>query len=345
MNFFGRNFRVATFGESHGVALGAVVDGCPAGLEISAKEIQNELNRRRPGQSKISTPRNESDRFQILSGIFENKTTGTPIAIAIFNENQKSKDYEKLKNVFRPGHADEVFAGKFGIRDHRGGGRASGRETVGRVVAGAIAKKLLRKICECEIFGHSIEIGGISAEKFNKNEIEKNAVRCADKFAAEKMIEKIDAVRAEKNSVGGVCQIEIENCPKFLGAPVFGKLEAELACAILSVGAARGFEFGAGFSAARNSGKIQNQISEGISGGISTGEKIILKIAVKPTPSISQKQFAKNSAGEKVEIEIGGRHDPVILPRAIPVFEAMTALVLADFVLAAPDRIDQIFRG
>ena len=343
MNFLGRNFRVATFGESHGVALGAVVDGCPAGLEISAEEIQNELNRRRPGQSKISTPRNEFDSLQILSGIFENKTTGTPIAIAIFNENQKSKDYEKLKNVFRPGHADEVFAGKFQHRDHRGGGRASGRETVGRVAAGAIAKKLLKK-CGCEIFGHSIEIGGIRAEKFNKNEIEKNAVRCADKFAAEKMIEKIETARAEKNSVGGVCQIEILNCPKFLGAPVFGKLEAELSRAILSVGAVRGFEFGAGFAAARNRGEFQNQISEGISGGISTGEKITIRAAIKPTPSIAQKQFAKNSAGENLEIEIHGRHDPIILPRAVPVLEAMTALVLADFVLAVPDRVDQIFR-
>lgn len=341
MNTFGKNFRVTTFGESHGKAIGAVIDGCPAGLDLSHEDIQKELNKRRPGQSAITTQRKEEDKVEILSGIFDGKTLGTPIATIIYNSDAKSKDYESLKDVFRPGHADEVWQKKFGIRDYRGGGRSSGRETIGRVIGGAIAKKLLLKIAKTKIIAHTKSIGGIIAEEYDEKEIDKNILRCADKKATKKMILEIEKIKKERDSLGGLVQIEIKNPPKFLGEPVFGKIEAKLAEALLSIGAVRSFEIGSGFSVAKLKGSQQNKIKEGISGGITTGDDISILISIKPTPSISLKQVAKNASGKSVNIEVQGRHDSVILPRLIPVAEAMCAMVLADFVLQI-NRIDQV---
>ncbi len=339
MNTFGKNFRVTSFGESHGTALGAVIDGCPAGLKLKLTDIQKELDRRKPGQSKITTPRKEKDQAEILSGIFEDKTLGTPIAIIVRNKDAKSKDYKKLKNIFRPGHADQIWEEKYGHRDYRGGGRSSGRETIGRVIGGAIAKKLLGKT---KIIAHTEVVGNIFAEKFNIKEIEKNPLRCADKNKAKEMMEAIKQAQKEKDSLGGIVRIEIINPPKYLGEPVFEKLQARLAEALLSIGAVRSFEFGSGLCVADMKGSEQNLEKEGISGGISTGNNISIAIAVKPTPSIAQKQQALNNKGKKVDIEIKGRHDPVIIPRLIPVAEAMCAMVLADLLLEPPSFVSQL---
>lgn len=346
MNTFGKNFRVTTFGESHGVALGAIIDGCPAGLPLGEEEIQAELNRRKPGQSAMATPRKEKDQVEILSGVFEGKTIGTPIACVVRNQDQKSKDYEFLRTTFRPGHADEMWHYKYGHRDHRGGGRSSGRETLARVIGGAIAKKILYACNKTKIVAHVSSLAGISysPENFDREEIEKNPVRCGDPIAAQKMIEAVMEAKKNSESVGGEITIQIINPPQYLGNPVFGKIEGELARAIMSCGATRSFEYGIGMEAKDQKGSIQNQRKEGISGGLTTGSDITLKISVKPTPSISQKQVANTTEGSINDFIVGGRHDPTIPPRLAPVLESMSALVLADALLAPVDRMDQIFR-
>lgn len=322
-NTIGQIFRVTTFGESHGVALGCVIDGCPPKIPLTEKEIQAELDRRKPGQSNLTTPRQESDKVQILSGVFQGKTLGTPIAMVVFNEDARSSDYENLKNVFRAGHADEAWQTKYGFRDYRGGGRASGRETVARVMAGAVAKKIL-SFKKIKIFAYAVQIGDVRAEKIDLNFIEKNPLRTADKSASGKMEKAVFQALKAGDSVGGIIEILIKNAPTGLGEPVFDKLTANFAKALCSIPAVKGIEFGSGFSAASKLGSEQNDSKKnhagGILGGISNGDDIIIRIVVKPASSI--RKFG-----------VLGRHDPCIVPRAIPVAEAMTAMVLADHLL------------
>lgn len=349
-NTFGNVLKITTFGESHGVALGCVLDGVPAGINISAKEIQAELDRRRPGQSKVTTSRVEKDRVEVLSGIFEGKTLGTPIALLIRNENQKSSDYKKLKNIFRPGHADFSWEKKFGIRDFRGGGRSSGRETVARVAAGVLARKILdsKKI---KIIAFAKEIAGIVGEKFDAKAIEKNTVRSADSVAAKKMEAAILDAKKVGDSVGGVIEIRIQNVPAGLGNPVFDKISARLGAALFSIGGVKAVEFGVGFAAAKLRGSEMNDEftslkskktnrGGGISGGISDGSEIVIRIAIRPTASISISQKTVDIRGKTQKIKIVGRHDPCLVPRIIPVAEAMVALTIADFLLAS--RLDRI---
>jgi chorismate synthase len=345
-NSFGRLFCVTTFGESHGPAIGAVVDGMPPGIEICETDIQAELDRRRPGQSAVSTPRSEKDAVEILSGIFDGKTTGTPIALLIRNEAQKSGDYEKLKSSYRPGHADFTYVAKYGLRDWRGGGRSSGRETAARVAAGALAKKLLA-LRGVSILGYSLEIAGVRATRVDESEIERNPVRSPDLEAARLMSEKIEAARAAGDSVGGIAEVVASGCPAGLGDPVFDKLEALLAHAVMSVGAVRGVEIGAGFTAARMQGSQYNDElyaakesvrsrtnnAGGTLGGISTGEDIVIRAVFRPPASISLPQTTIDDAGTRTTIKVEGRHDPCVVPRAVPVMEAMVALVLADCLL------------
>lgn len=350
-NSFGTIFRVTTWGESHGRAVGAVVDGCPAGLDLSEEEVQRDLDRRRPGYSPVSTKRKEEDRAEILSGLFEGKTTGTPISILVWNRDAQSGAYDLLRNRPRPGHADLTYTARYGIRDHRGGGRSSGRETVGRVAAGAVAKKLL--VGEgIEVAGYVRELGGVRATLPESREIsilreeaEKNPVRCPDQKAAEEMIEVLDQARSAGDSLGGVVEIVAIGVPPGLGEPVFEKLDGDLARALMGIGAVKAVEIGAGVEAARMRGSEMNDpILPGLTfatnnaggtlGGISTGFPIICRISVKPTPSISSPQRTVDLAtGEAVEIKIRGRHDPAIPPRIVPVAEAMVALVLADHML------------
>ena len=322
MNTFGNNFRITTFGESHGPAVGVVIDGCPAGMALSEIDIQPLLDRRRPGTSPVSSPRKESDKVEILSGIFEGKTTGTPIALMVRNENQQSKDYEELREKFRPGHADFTYHEKYGIRDHRGGGRSSGRETLSRVAAGAVAMKCLAE--------RGITITGTIREVHGKT----NPVE---------MENEILAAKATGDSVGGVVQVTATGCPTGLGDPVFGKLDALIAGAMMGIGAVKGVEIGDGFTAARKFGSENNDQmtadgfssnhAGGILGGISSGLDIVVRIAVKPTPSIAKIQQTRDIYGNVVDISVGGRHDPCIVPRIVPVAEAMLALVLFDCVL------------
>jgi chorismate synthase len=344
MNTFGKYFRVTTFGESHGNALGAVIDGCPAGLPLVQQDIAEELTRRRPGQSNVSTPRNEKDTPQILSGIFEEKTIGTPIAVMVQNADQKSKDYEAMRNIFRPGHADETWHKKYHHRDFRGGGRQSGRETLGRVIGGAVAKKLLNHTCKTKIIGHVLSVHTLHAQVFDENEIEKNPLRCADKEVAKKMEVLVEKAKKEHDSLGAMVEVQIVNPPPLCGSPVFGKIEAELAQAIMSIGTTRSFEYGEGIAVCKRYGSEQNPFREGISGGITTGEEIRIRIAIKPTPTIAQTQKMKTADDSEIEYAVHGRHDPIIAPRFVPVAEAMIALALADALLAPPDRVDQIFR-
>jgi len=343
---FGRLFSVTTFGESHGPAIGVIVDGVPPGIALEAQDIQRELNRRRPGQSSITTPRSEKDRVEILSGVFEGITMGTPVSLLIRNEEKKSSDYEPLKDVFRPGHADYTYRAKFGVRDWRGGGRSSGRETATRVAAGAIAKKVLASR-GISIHGYSLEIGGVRATRVDPDEIERNPARAPDTEAAALMVKVIEEAKSAGDSVGGIVEVVAIGCPAGLGDPVFDKLEALLAHALMSVGAVRGVEVGAGFSASRMRGSAYNDepfLQEGrmrtrtnnaggITGGISTGGDIVIRAAIRPPASISLPQKAVDTRGTATTIQIGGRHDPCIVPRAVPVLEAMTALVLADCVL------------
>ena len=344
----GKYFRITTFGESHGAAVGVLLDGVRPNLRISATDIQKELNRRRPGQSAVTTPRAEPDEVQILSGIFQDKTLGTPICLLIWNKDQKPGAYDKIKDLFRPGHAGFTYLSKYGIQDYRGGGRSSGRETAGRVAAGAIAKAILGKR-GIRIIAYSKEIGGISASTIDYDQIEKNPVRCPDPKAAEKMIKKIEQVKNAGDSLGGIIEGVVQNCPAGLGEPVFDKLEADLAKALLSIPAVKGFEIGSGFSAAKMKGSEHNDEfyydrklrrvrtktnnAGGILGGISNGEDIIVRVAVKPTSSIRIAQQTTDIHGKKRKISVEGRHDPCLCPRVVPVVESMIALVLADHLV------------
>lgn len=338
-NSLGTLFKVTTWGESHGKALGAVIDGCPPRMELSVEDIQKELKRRRPGQGKGTSPRKEEDRVEILSGVYEGKTTGTPIALLIWNKDVDSEPYEELKDVFRPGHADFTYQAKYGIRDHRGGGRASARETVGRVAAGAVAKKVLKRE-NMDILAYTLELGGIRAEKMDYAEIENNALFCPDRDAAIRMAEKIEKTRLQGDTLGGIVEILVRGCPSGLGEPVFDKLEADLAKGLMSIGAIRGVEVGAGFRVARLLGSESNDPlipggfekndAGGILGGISTGADILLRVAVKPIPSISLEQKTIDSLRRPVSLKVRGRHDVAAIPRINPVCEAMVAIVLAD---------------
>jgi len=343
---FGNLFRVTTFGESHGVALGCVVDGCPAGLSLCEEDIQKYLDRRKPGQSKASTARSESDTVHILSGVFEGKTTGTPIALEIRNADQHSKDYGTIATSFRPGHADFGFYEKYGFRDYRGGGRSSGRETVARVAAGAIAAKLLGEL-GVELTAYTKELGKVKIESFDKAEILNNPAYMPDAKAAALAMEAVDKARSEMDSLGGVCECVITGVKPGMGEPVFDKLDANLAKAMLSIGAVKGFEIGDGFEVAGLKGSTNNDSftvkdgktvkktnhSGGTLGGMSDGSDIIFRVAFKPTPSIAKEQSTVNESGEEIKMEIKGRHDPVIVPRAVVVVETMAALVIIDAYL------------
>ena len=352
MNTFGNFFRITSFGESHGPAVGVVIDNCPPGLKLGEADIQVELDRRKPGQSAVTTERKEEDRCEILSGIFEGKTTGAPIAVMVRNKDQHSKDYEKIKDVFRPSHADFGFQMKYGIRDYRGGGRSSGRETVARVIGGAVAKKILSGM-DVGIFGFSRAIGGEEFENVDRNFIEKNPLRMADKKAFDAVLKKVESVKKEGDSLGGIVEVRVTNPPVGLGSPVFGKLEGELARACLSVGATKGFEMGEGFALSSKKGseandpfamkgnmyRTERNANGGILGGISTGDDIWFRVAIKPTSSISKPQKSVDKEGEEVDLQIEGRHDPIIVPRVIPVLEAMTALVLVDHVMMGKAQV------
>lgn len=347
-NTFGKLFRITTFGESHGPYVGVVIDGLKPNLDIDINEIQKEVDRRRPGQSEITTQRKESDIVQIVSGIFEGKTTGTPICILIKNEDPRSEDYESIKQIFRPGHAGYSFLKKYGIYDYRGGGRSSGRETVSRVIAGAIAKQLLNKR-GIKIIAYTKKVGDIEAITFDENEIEKNIIRCPDSESAKKMIDLINQVKAEGDSIGGIVEIKITGLKAGYGEPVFDKIEADFAKALMSIGSVRGFEIGVGFKCSYMKGSEFNDEfrlnpetgeietitnnSGGIQGGITNGSEIIMRIAVRPTSSIAKPQRSVTSSGKEVEFKVEGRHDPCICPRIVPVAEAMTSLVLIDHIL------------
>ena len=345
---FGKLFRITTWGESHGPGIGVVIDGCPAGLALSADNIQAFLDRRRPGQSKYATKRNESDTVEILSGVFEGRTTGTPVSLLIRNQDQRSRDYGNIASVFRPGHADYPFTEKFGFRDYRGGGRSSGRETIGRVAAGAVASLLLKEL-GITVMAYTKAIGPIriAAEDYKYNEIRENPLYMPDNAAAEQAGAHIASLMAEKDSCGGIIECIADGLPAGLGEPVFDKLDALLGQAILSVGAVKGVEIGDGFAAAGSTGSRNNDPfcaaegrilknsnhSGGTLGGLSDGSRLVLRAAVKPTPSIAQTQNTVNENGENTEINIHGRHDPVIVPRAVVVIESMTAVTLADLLL------------
>lgn len=355
-NTFGKLFKITTFGESHGIALGAIIDGCPAGIALSEEIIQKELDRRRPGnhnavKNSAVTNRKEPDTVIIQSGIFEGKTTGTPISLCIMNTSQISKDYSNIANSFRPGHADYTFTQKYGFRDFRGGGRSSGRETAARVAAGAVAKAVLQQILpHISVTAFTVEAAGIKAQTKDFSVIEKNPLRAADLLAAEKMNEKIEALRLQGDSAGGIIQCEINGIPAGIGEPVFEKLDAELAKAMLSIGAIKGIEFGAGFDSAHMTGSEWNDSMRenpenkaepyfmtnnagGILGGISNGNTIVFKVAVKPVPSIYKTQQTINKNFENCDLTIEGRHDICLCPRIIPVIEAMAYLVLVDLVM------------
>jgi chorismate synthase len=341
-NSFGTLFRITTWGESHGEALGVVIDGCPSRIDLSNEDIQKELNRRRPGQGKGSSPRKERDSVEILSGVFEGKTTGMPISLLIRNEDVDSSPYEEWKEVFRPGHADFTYQAKYGIRDYRGGGRASARETIGRVAAGAVAKKILEKE-KVEVIAYTVELGGVRAEKMDYEEIERNVFRCPDRDAVIAMEKKIEGAKLQGDSLGGIVEILARGCPSGLGEPVFDKLEADLAKALMSIGAVRGVEVGAGFGVVRMLGSqcndpigpegFEKNDAGGILGGISNGADILLRVAVKPIPSISLEQRTVDQAMRPVSVRIKGRHDVSAIPRINPICEAMVAIVLADHLL------------
>jgi len=349
-NSFGHVFCITTFGESHGKALGLIIDGCPSGVEVDEAFILSELARRRPGQSAIVTQRREPDKMELLSGVFEGKTTGTPIAMVIYNSDARSKDYSHIKDKFRPSHADFTYFAKYGNRDYRGGGRSSARETVARVAAGAIAKLLLKKE-GISINAYVSQVGKLRLEKlYNEldfNEIESTPIRCPDLEMAEQMITHIKAVRKAGDTIGGVVTGVIQGCPAGLGEPVFDKLHAELGKAMLSINACKGFEYGSGFAGVEMRGSEHNDAfvqdgeqtktttnhSGGIQGGITNGMDIYFNVAFKPVATILQAQTSVNEAGESVEVTGKGRHDPCVVPRAVPIVEAMAALVLADHLL------------
>jgi chorismate synthase len=344
-NSFGNIFTLTTFGESHGEAIGGIIDGCPAGLILDFDVIEAEMQRRKPGQSKIVTQRKEPDSVKFLSGIFEGITTGTPIGFVIENTNQKSNDYSHIKDSYRPSHADFTYDKKYGLRDYRGGGRSSARETACRVVAGAIAKQLLKDI---KITAYVSGVGELKLQKdyseLDFSEIEKNPVRCADKVMAAKMEQHIEEIKKQGDTIGGLITCVIQNVPIGFGEPVFDKLHAQLGKAMLSINAVKGFEYGSGFAGTELKGSVHNDIFEegggtktnhsgGVQGGISNGEDIYFNVAFKPVATIMKLQDTINTDGDKVEMQGKGRHDPCVVPRAVPIVEAMAALVLADFWL------------
>ncbi len=344
-NTFGNIFTLTTFGESHGTAIGGIIDGCPAGIELDIEAIQTDLDRRKPGQSVIVTQRKEADKVQFLSGIFEGKTTGTPIGFMIQNTNQKSKDYSHNVNVYRPSHADFTYDKKYGVRDYRGGGRTSARETANWVVAGAVAKQVINSI---KINAFTSSVGEISIGKpyqeLDFSMIESNDVRCPDSEIAQKMINHIKDIKKEGDTIGGTITCVIQNLPIGLGEPIFNKLHAQLGKAMLSINAVKGFEFGSGFCGTKMKGSDHNDIfntdgstktnlSGGIQGGISNGMDIYFRVAFKPVATLIQKQQTIDSNGNSIEMQGRGRHDPCVVPRAVPIVEAMAALVLADFYL------------
>lgn len=347
-NSFGHLFRCTTFGESHGAGIGVVVDGCPPRLPITRAEIQLELDRRRPGQSDLTTPRNEADQVEILSGIVDGLTTGAPIAMLVRNQDQKSDAYDHLKNVYRPSHADFTYEAKYGLRDIRGGGRASARETIGRVAAGAIARKLLQQELQLEVLAWVCKVHQLRAqvdpELVTRAQVESNPVRCPDPEMVPRMTERIQEAKAAGDSVGGVVEVIARGMPAGLGEPVFGKLDAELAGALMSLPAVKGVEVGSGFAGTDLYGSQHNDAfvqsegrtrtlsnrSGGIQGGISNGEILQLRVAFKPTSTISKEQQTVDRQGQEVKLQAQGRHDPCVLPRAVPIVEAMVALVLAD---------------
>jgi chorismate synthase len=348
-NSYGQLFRITTFGESHGPAIGVILDGCPAGLVIDEAFIQSELDRRKPGQSKITTQRKEDDSCKILSGVFEGKSTGTPIAMVIENQDQRSKDYSHIAETFRPSHADYTYDAKYGNRDYRGGGRSSARETAARVAAGAIAKLFLQQ-AGITINAYVSQVGEIIAPHYTQLDLSKtedNIVRCPDAATAEKMIEFIDQIRLDRDTVGGLVTCVIKNTPVGLGEPVFDKLHAELGKAMLGINAVKGFEYGSGFEGVtlrgsqhndefyNEGGKIKTKTnhSGGIQGGISNGEDIYFNVAFKPVATIMQDQQTVDKHGNEATVSGKGRHDPCVVPRAVPIVEAMAALVLADFML------------
>jgi len=346
---FGRIFQVSTFGESHGGGVGVVVDGCPPRLEISAEQIQHDLDRRRPGQSSLTSPRQEEDRVEILSGVFEGRSLGSPIALLVHNRDARPHAYEHLKDLYRPSHADYTTEAKYGIRNWQGGGRASARETVGRVAAGAIARKLLTTVAGIEVLAWVLRVQELEAKldpaAVTLEAVESNPVRCPEPGAAEEMARNIDAARKRGDSLGGVVECVARNVPPGLGEPIFHKLEADLAAALLSLPASKGFEVGSGFEGTRMTGSQHNDPfvvgedgrphttsnrSGGIQGGISNGEPIVLRVAFKPTATVSLPQQTVTTSGEPVTLKAQGRHDPCVLPRAVPIVEAMVCLVLAD---------------
>ena len=358
---FGNLFRITTWGESHGKGIGVVVDGCPAGLSLCEEDIQKFLDRRKPGQSKFTTQRRESDTVEILSGVFEGKTTGTPISLVVYNKNQQSKDYSEIASYYRPGHADYTFDMKYGFRDYRGGGRSSGRETIGRVAAGAIAVKILDQL-GIRLMTYSKSIGPIACDPrhFDAEEILNNPVYMPDADAAENAMAYLEACIAEQNSSGGVVECIISGVPAGIGDPVFEKLNANLAKAVMSIGAVKGFEIGDGFDVAKATGKNNNDAfrigadgsvsketnhAGGILGGMSDGSDIILRATIKPTPSISATQHTVNKSGEEIVINIKGRHDPIIVPRAVVVVESMAAITIVDAMFANMSaRMDSLER-
>ena len=354
MNTFGKNFTLTTFGESHGAAIGGVVDGMPAGIDIDLDFIQSELNRRRPGQSKITTSRQEPDQVELLSGVFEGKSTGCPIGFIVRNENQHSQDYENLRTVFRPSHADFTYYSKYGIRDHRGGGRSSARITISRVVAGALAKLALRQL-GISIQAYTSQVGDISLDrdytKYDLSLTESNAVRCPDAKKAAAMEQLITEVKAEGDTIGGIITCIVKGCPVGLGEPEFGKLHAELGAAMLSINAVKGFEYGDGFDGVNRRGSEVNDRfvggptittltnhSGGIQGGISNGQDIYFRVAFKPVATLLRPQETVDMEGNPTTLTARGRHDPCVLPRAVPVVEAMAAIVILDQYLSTNER-------
>lgn len=351
-SIFGKVFRISTFGESHGAAIGVIIDGCPAGVSLDMEFIQSELARRKPGQSKITTQRQEDDQVEILSGIFEGKSTGTPIAMVIRNQDQKSKDYSHIADKFRPSHADFTYEAKYGNRDYRGGGRSSARETAARVAAGAVAKLMLKEI-GVTFHAYVSQVGDLQLQKgyreLNLTKTEENAVRCPDPEMAQQMYDYIDQIRKEQDTVGGVVTGVIQGVPVGLGEPVFDKLHAVLGSAMLGINAVKGFEYGSGFGGVRlrgsehndefysDGGKVRTKTnhSGGVQGGISNGEDIYFNVAFKPVATIMQDQESIDKDGNSVTVSGKGRHDPCVVPRAVPIVEAMAALVIADFYLMA----------
>ena len=349
-NTFGHLFTLTTFGESHGEAIGGVVDGMPAGIEIDTAFIQQELNRRRPGQSKITTSRQEPDQVELLSGVFEGRSTGAPIGFIVRNENQHSQDYENMRTVFRPSHADYTYYNKYGLRDHRGGGRSSARITISRCVGGALAKLVLRQL-GISVQAYTSQVGDIALERdyhlYNLDLTEQNAVRCPDQEKARQMEQLIEQVKAEGDTIGGIITCVIKGCPAGLGEPEFGKLHAELGAAMLGINAVKGFEYGEGFSGVTARGSEQNDIfvstdngittasnhSGGIQGGISNGQDIYFRVAFKPVATILQEQQTTDLEGNPATFTARGRHDPCVLPRAVPVVEAMAAMTILDYYL------------